>query len=124
MSACTWWSTKWPDAAPDHQVVRCFVANPSDDDARLVDGCVSDLHAMIGSGVDPHDHVVTRWEEGLPEYRVGHFDRVAAIDTALAPHPGLALAGAGYRGAGLPDCVAQADDAVARVLSRLRSASR
>jgi len=49
---------------------------------------------------------VYRWDRGNPQHDVGHLDRMAAIDRALARHPGLFLTGSGFRGVGIPDCVA------------------
>lgn len=124
ISACTWWSTKWRHSAADRQIVRCFVTSARGepvppDDAELVNGCVADLQEITRSRAEPEEHVVTRWEEGLPRYRLGHLERIDAIEKALSRHPGVALAGAAYRGAGIPDCIAQADDAAVGVLSRL-----
>jgi Fe2+ transport system protein FeoA len=56
----------------------------------------------------------------MPHYTVGHLDRVAAAEAALAPYPALRIAGGAYRGVGLPDCIGQgraAADAVASLLS-------
>jgi len=58
--------------------------------------------------VTPADTRVTRWGGGLPQYTVGHLDRVARIRAAVAAQPGLAVAGAAYDGVGIPACVATA----------------
>ena len=58
---------------------------------------------------------VTRWGGGLPQYNVGHLDRVAAIRAAVAEQPGLAVAGAAYDGVGIPACVATARAAAGQV---------
>ena len=47
-----------------------------------------------------------RWHRGNAQHEVGHLDRMAAIDRALTRHPGLFLTGSGFRGVGIPDCVA------------------
>ena len=122
ISACTWWTTKWPGSVPEHQVVRCFVGRASADpvpeeDGALVEACARDLRNIAGRTEDPIESHVTRWEEGLPQYRVGHLEKVAAIERALDHVPGLALAGASYRGSGLPDCIAQGRRAADRVVS-------
>jgi oxygen-dependent protoporphyrinogen oxidase len=54
----------------------------------------------------------------MPRYTRGHLDHVAAAEAALAPFPGIALAGAAYRGVGIPDCVTQGRAAAERVLAR------
>ena len=63
------------------------------------------------------DAFVTRWDEALPQYRVGHADLVKRARTALTDIPGLALAGAAYDGVGVASCVASGQSA-ARVIRR------
>ena len=48
---------------------------------------------------------VHRWPRGMPQYVLGHPELLARIDDSLATHPGLAVAGAAYRGVGIPDCI-------------------
>lgn len=122
ISACTWWSVKWPDASPNSFLVRCFVGRDSDDPGALLDEdelvtrCISDVSGLTGTVASPEKTLVTRWNRGLPKYRVGHLDRVASIEKSLEETPGIALAGAAYRGSGLPDCIRQAQQAAIRVL--------
>jgi len=63
---------------------------------------------------------VTRWGGGLPQYTVGHLDRVAQIRSAVAAQPGLAVCGAAYDGIGIPACVATAQAAAAQIAAQLR----
>jgi oxygen-dependent protoporphyrinogen oxidase len=58
---------------------------------------------VTGVAHEPLAHTITRWERGLPQYRVGHTLRIDTAFVRLNRHPRLALAGAGYRGSGLPD---------------------
>ena len=67
----------------------------------------------------PVDVRVTRWGGGLPQYSVGHLDRVARIRAGVATEPGLAVCGAAYDGVGIPACIATARLAADRVLSYL-----
>jgi oxygen-dependent protoporphyrinogen oxidase len=67
----------------------------------------------------PVDSRVTRWGGALPQYSVGHLDRVARIRGAVASVPGLAVCGAAYDGVGVPACIASARAAVARVTGDL-----
>jgi oxygen-dependent protoporphyrinogen oxidase len=63
----------------------------------------------------------------MPQYVLGHLGRLERIEAALAPHPGLAVAGAAYRGVGIPDCIASGEaaaESVARVLGRGREAAK
>ena len=62
---------------------------------------------------------VSRWGGGLPQYTVGHLDRVARIRSAVAGQPGLAVCGAAYDGIGIPACVATAQAAAAQIAAHL-----
>jgi oxygen-dependent protoporphyrinogen oxidase len=64
----------------------------------------------------PTQAVVTRWVGAFPQYAVGHVERVTAIDEAMARLPGAALAGAAYRGVGIPACIASGRRAARAVL--------
>jgi hypothetical protein len=74
------------------------------------------LSAMGLTGAPLSAHV-TRWERALPHYEPGHLDRVARIERHLEHLPGVALAGAAYRGMGVPQCIVQGQAAAERVLS-------
>lgn len=87
------------------------------DDAGLVELSLRDLEAATGLTARPVDAVVTRWDGGLPQYPVGHLDRVARIRDAVEAEPGLAVAGAAYQGVGVPACVADGRRAAERVLT-------
>jgi oxygen-dependent protoporphyrinogen oxidase len=60
-----------------------------------------------------------RWTQLMPQYTIGHLSRVQAVEAALAVVPQITVAGATYRGVGLPDCVAQGRSAAQRVIERL-----
>jgi len=127
LAACTWYSVKWSGSAPaDGAVVlRAFVGRAGTDPALSLDDdglaalLVRDLGDALRPAAPPRLAQVTRWEASLPQYRVGHTERVARIERALERHPRLALAGAAYRGSGMPDCVAGAGAAAHRVLDAL-----
>ncbi|HEY0637539.1 MAG TPA: FAD-dependent oxidoreductase [Pseudonocardiaceae bacterium] len=89
------------------------------DDAELVRRVRADLAELTGITAEPVDAVVTRWGGGLPQYAVGHADRVATLRNAIAGQPGLAVAGAFLDGVGIPACVGAADAAAARVAAHL-----
>lgn len=128
ISGCTWFSRKWPDlAAEDGRVtIRCFVGRgPRDPALELSDPdlegvVVQELRAVVPLAAGPTAATTTRWEAGLPRYTIGHLDRVTQIEKDLAASPRLRLAGASYRGSGIPDCIAQAEAASAAVLEALR----
>jgi oxygen-dependent protoporphyrinogen oxidase len=81
-------------------------------DGELVGLATADLAALTGRPVVPVAHRVTRWGGGLPQYGVGHVDRVARLRAAVAGAPGLAVCGAVMDGVGIPACVAAATRAV------------
>ena len=127
LAACSWTSHKWPDTAPadGSLVMRCFAGRSGADpvlqapDDELARRLAANLSAALGLDASPLRWRVTRWERGLPQYAVGHLERVAAAERALEAHPGVALAGAGYRGSGLPDCIRQGQEAAGRMLERV-----
>jgi protoporphyrinogen/coproporphyrinogen III oxidase len=124
LSACTWVSAKWPQAAPPdgRKVIRCFVGRSGRhpaldlDDEALVRRLSRDLDFVAGVGAHPAASKVTRWERALPQYSVGHLERLGKIERALGRHHGIALAGASYRGSGLPECIRQGRQAADRAL--------
>jgi oxygen-dependent protoporphyrinogen oxidase len=81
-------------------------------DDELVALSLADLAEAAGITATPVDAHVQRWGGGLPQYAVGHLDRVARIRAAVAPVPGLALCGAAYDGVGIPAVIASARSAV------------
>lgn len=112
--AATWSSGKWPHlAAADHWLLRCSVGRIDDSaalelgDAELADRVEEEAREALGLRGPAVARRVTRWERALPQYDVGHLDRVAAIRAALPP--GLHVAGAGYDGIGIAPCVAAAE---------------
>ncbi|CAN5501957.1 protoporphyrinogen oxidase [soil metagenome] len=76
------------------------------DDADLVADSLADLRDATGLTATPVDAFVQRWGGGLPQYAVGHLDRVARIRAAVATVPGLAVCGAAYDGVGIAACIA------------------
>ncbi|MGY0019406.1 protoporphyrinogen oxidase [Streptomyces sp. cg35] len=121
IKAATFASHKWGwiDAEnPDLLVVRTSVGRYGDekdlgrDDAELVDIARGDLREATGLTAGPVAAHVTRWQDGLPQYPVGHTDRVARIREHIGQLPGLAVCGAAYDGVGIPACIASAYAAV------------
>ncbi len=111
--AASWLSSKWPDRAPaDRVLMRAFVGGARDpqalerSDAELVQTSLAALRGLLGIEREPLFSRVYRWERANAQHEVGHLDRVAAIERLLTHHPGLFLTGSGFRGVGIPDCVA------------------
>jgi oxygen-dependent protoporphyrinogen oxidase len=127
VKAVTFSTVKWPHLAaqaPVH-VVRCSVGRSGDvavlqrDDEDLAALAAAELAAATGVTAPSVAWRVTRWGGGLPQYNVGHLDRVARIRAAVARQPGLAVAGAAYDGVGIPACVATARSAADQVTAYL-----
>jgi len=85
-------------------------------DEELVAASLADLGAATGLSARPVDAVVQRWGGGLPQYAVGHLDRVARVRAAVDRIPGLAVCGAAYEGVGIAACIASGRRAAADVL--------
>jgi oxygen-dependent protoporphyrinogen oxidase len=105
-------------------LLRCFFggalgAEPlRADDATLVARARADLRDVLGVTAAPSLTRLARHPASMPQYRVGHLDRVAAIERSLDALPGLALAGSGYRGVGIADCVRSGEAAAERLLGQ------
>jgi oxygen-dependent protoporphyrinogen oxidase len=129
--AATWTSLKWPHRAPpDQLLVRCYVGGVGResilqlDDRALVARVREELASMCGMTAEPGYVEVNRWMKAMPQYTMGHLERLSQIEAALSRYGGLSLTGAGYRGVGIPDCIrdgAVAADRVVRYLSGERS---
>jgi oxygen-dependent protoporphyrinogen oxidase len=122
-TACTWLTSKWPELRrPGDVVLRASTGRFGDDrparlsDDEIVRRVVDELGPMMALHGEPTQAVVTRWVGAFPQYAVGHLERVTAIEQAMARLPGAALAGAAYRGVGIPACVASGRRAVDAVL--------
>jgi oxygen-dependent protoporphyrinogen oxidase len=89
------------------------------DDADLVTLAHRDVRAVLTARRKPVDAYVQRWGGALPQYHVGHVERVARIRAAVAEVPGLAVCGAFYDGLGIAACVGAATTAAARVRASL-----
>jgi oxygen-dependent protoporphyrinogen oxidase len=110
--ASTWTSSKWAYRAPaDSVLLRCYLGGAGREavlertDKELIALAQGELREILGIDQAPMLARVYRWPLAMPQYRVGHLQRLAVIDERLARIPGLFLAGAGYRGVGIPDCI-------------------
>jgi oxygen-dependent protoporphyrinogen oxidase len=130
VKAVTFSSVKWPHLRRGDaglHIVRCSVGRLGEDavlqreDAELAGLAAADLAAATGVQGHPVDVRVSRWGGGLPQYSVGHLDRVARIRAGVAAEPGLAVCGAAYDGVGIPACISTARLAVDQVLAYLGS---
>jgi len=112
ITACSWSSQKFPHRAPsDCVLLRVFIGGAlaehlaEQDDAALIELAREELRVTLGIDAAPLLARARRWHKANPQYEVGHEQRVADIERELGRLPGLHLAGAAYRGAGIPDCI-------------------
>jgi protoporphyrinogen/coproporphyrinogen III oxidase len=124
MTACTVVSRKWPDErVGDRAVLRCFVGGVGAEDLldqpddEIVTGVARQLAALLPLPARPESASVVRWPRAMPQYEVGHMDRVAAIERSLPP--GIFVTGQAYRGVGIADCVRAANETADRVAALL-----
>ena len=126
--ACSFSSVKFAGRAPQGQVLlRAFVGGAlqqeqlAHSDATIQQAVVHDLRQLLGLTGEPRAMRLTRHLEAMPQYHVGHLDRVAQIAALVAHSPGLALAGNAYHGVGIPDCIHSAEMAARTLLEHLRT---
>jgi oxygen-dependent protoporphyrinogen oxidase len=132
VKAVTFSTVKWPHltgasgpGAEPLEIVRCSVGRVGEEallqrpDEDLAALAAAELAAATGVRGRPAASRVTRWGGALPQYTVGHLDRVATIRAAVAAQPGLAVCGAAYDGVGIPACIATAREAARQVMAFL-----
>jgi len=124
MTACTWLSSKWPrEDYGTRAVVRCYVGAAGEDDVvdapdeDLVAACERHLAALMPLPEHAAHAGVVRWHRSMPQYEVGHLERVARIRSGLPA--GIVVTGSAYDGVGIPDCVRAAGEAAEQVAEHL-----
>jgi oxygen-dependent protoporphyrinogen oxidase len=113
VTACTYLDQKWPHLARDGEVLlRASLGRIDDrrasewDDAEVGDRAWSELSTFLGLTGAPRESMVVRFPHSLPQYRVHHLLRTTGIESAVARLGGISVAGAAYRGVGIPACIA------------------
>ena len=124
--ACTFSSVKYAGRAPeDIALLRCFAGGAlqpdllDQPDEALEAQVREDLEALLGISGAPILCRTTRYPNCMPQYNVGHLDRVERIETRLQQFPTLALAGKSYRGVGIADCIAGGEVAAEGMVEHL-----
>jgi protoporphyrinogen/coproporphyrinogen III oxidase len=125
--AATYLSRKWPNRTPPgFDLVRIFLGGKTSPpftapEATLVDAAFDELVELVGvrPSTKPIFAVVNRALEAMPQYHVGHLDRVRAVDGLVAKHPRLALAGNSLGGVGIPDAIAAGQRAADAIVAQL-----
>jgi oxygen-dependent protoporphyrinogen oxidase len=115
ITAGAWISSKWPHRAPaGHALIRAFLGGARDprvlakSDQELINIAIDDLTRVLDIRGVPTFARVYRWHRASPQQEVGHAELIGRVEQGLERHPGLFVSAAGFRGVGIPDCVADA----------------
>ncbi|MBE4906722.1 protoporphyrinogen oxidase [Bacillus luteolus] len=127
ITACTWTHKKWPHSTPKGKVLlRCYVGKSGDEaivdqtDEEIIKVVLDDLTKTMDIDSQPEFTMVTRWKDSMPQYTVGHKERIENLKQHMRDElPGVFLAGSSYSGLGIPDCIDQGEEAVSHVLNFL-----
>ncbi|MCD4837810.1 MULTISPECIES: protoporphyrinogen oxidase [Neobacillus] len=128
ITACTWTHKKWAHSTPEGKVLlRCYVGRAGDEtivdlsDDQINKIVLDDLKKTMDITMNPDFSIISRWKNAMPQYTVGHKQRLATILEKMKQElPGVFLAGASYGGVGVPDCIDQGEAAVKGVLEYLK----
>jgi len=125
--ACTWTSTKFPHRAPEgFALLRVFIGRAGQEDhiswdnRALLDIAKEELRLTLGITAKPLINRIFLWEKAMPQYVLGHTQRLQRIDDQLKNYPALALAGNAYQGIGIPDCINSGEQAAERLMSSIQ----
>ena len=120
VTAASFGSQKWSHWRPDDgaQILRTSLGRDGLpvrdlDDDQVVRHTIDEMNRHLDLDLQPTELAITRWIDAFPQYRPHHHERVARIESALPPS--IAVAGASYRGIGIPACIADGTRAVARI---------
>jgi len=125
-TAATWTSSKWPGRAPaGYALVRFYAGRfgsvgPLElTDDELVARACEELERATGVVATPELSRVYRWDRAIPQYNLGHLDRVSLLRACERQIPGIYFAGAAFDGVGIPDCIGSAREAVGKISHNL-----
>jgi protoporphyrinogen/coproporphyrinogen III oxidase len=125
--ACTISSNKWRGRAPDQGLlVRVYLGHYGQRDVtqcrdgELLALAQQEVAETLDLTSPPSFHRIYRWPLSMPQYILGHVERLAEIAARLPDQPGLFLAGAAYRGVGIPDCIREGEDAAQAAVTYLK----
>ena len=126
MLAATFVHNKFPHRAPENRaIIRCFLGGSRDEqildssEDQILRIVRDELKQIIGLTAEPLFTRVYKWKGAMAQYSVGHLDRLQRIEALRQKLPGLALAGNGFNGIGVPDCVRSGQEAAAKVLAAI-----
>ncbi|MGA2457817.1 MAG: protoporphyrinogen oxidase [Terriglobales bacterium] len=126
MLAATFVHNKFPHRAPENRaIVRCFLGGARDEqilqssDEEILEIVRRELWQIISLNAEPLFARVYKWKSAMAQYSVGHLERLQRIEALRQKLPGLALAGNGYSGIGVPDCVRSGAEAAGKILAEM-----
>jgi oxygen-dependent protoporphyrinogen oxidase len=128
MLAATFVHNKFPHRAPENRaIVRCFLGGARDEqilessDDEILQIVRDELRQIVGRALDaePLFARVYKWKSAMAQYSVGHLERLQRIESRRQKLTGLALAGNGYNGIGVPDCVRSGAEAAGKILGEM-----
>jgi len=126
MLAATFVHNKFPHRAPENRaIVRCFLGGSRDEqildstEDQILQIVRDELREIIGLTADPLFTRVYKWKSAMAQYSVGHLERLVRVQSLCRKLPGLALAGNGFTGIGVPDCVRSGTEAASKILSEI-----
>jgi oxygen-dependent protoporphyrinogen oxidase len=128
--ASTWTSVKFAHRCPDdHVLLRVFVGGAKNEaaltltDDQIVATSRRELNDIMGIDAAPSLTRVYRWEDSMPQYRLGHMERIEQIEKRVSLHPGLFLTGCAFRGVGISDCIHEGELIAEKVIQYLEDSS-
>ena len=129
ITSCTWSNRKWEGVAPEgYDLLRLYIGRIGDEaivelsDSEIERTVLNDLHQILGVTIRPQFVVVTRWNQSMPQYTVGHEQRLQKLKSEVQQKfPMVDLAGSSYEGISVPRCVEQGRRAVLDIFNRIVS---
>ncbi|HEY4381761.1 MAG TPA: protoporphyrinogen oxidase [Acidobacteriaceae bacterium] len=125
ITACSWSSAKFNHRAPEDCVLlRVFIGGAQaedlaeQDESTLIEVARHELLTIMGISATPVLARAYRWPKANPQYELGHAERITELEHALTAFPGLYVAGAAYRGSGIPDCIQSGMKAAKSIVDR------
>ena len=127
ITSCTWSNRKWPNTTPDDYVLlRSYIGRVGDEaivalsDSEIEKTVLQDLKKTIGVDGAPVETIVSRWKNAMPQYTVGHEEKIARVKQELQEHfPTVKLSGSSFEGISIPECVKQGQTVANELLNEI-----
>ena len=127
ITTCTWSNRKFDHVAPEgHELLRVYIGRVGDEsivelsDNEIEKIVLQDLKKAIGLEERPSLMVVARWKESMPQYTIGHAERMETMkEQFYQENPNVHLTGSSYEGISIPDCVTQGMKTAEEILQQL-----